>query len=230
MTCTDGSDTLSLPYAGAWDGLLDEWAAPQQLATNTVATTWGADNHLDALYAASDGETLYVAIAGRALGDTFGPNAIAVYVDVDFGAGSGLTDTTPLEVTGAVDDALGGALTFSAAGFGAEVAFATLNGATYTPAVADPATVAAGWRGLAPTDNLPWLTDGGVVASASGVEAWLPLATLLGPATGASHTLGLNVRIANQTGMSLANQALPEGLAGAADETSTGAASLTVAW
>jgi hypothetical protein len=232
LSCPGGMAASWLTYQASWDGLLGEWEAIEPLAESSLTTDWGAgENELAAFFAASDGQTLYVAVAGRAMGGAFGPNAICVYLDADFGSATGLQDTVGLDAAGAVDSALGGLAGFSAAGYGAEAAFATLDMASYDPAKdgADPAGKAAGWRGLAPTTDLPWLLEGGVYASAAAVEATLPLAALYpeGPQQ-KTRTIGLVARISNQDGTALANQSLPAGVSGAQNQTATQAAVFTL--
>ena len=216
VQCPEGDDATTLTYAHAYDGAMGEWPDDTLVATNTTATDWGPDNLLGGLYAATDGESLYVGIAGKAMGGGFGPNAIAVYVDTDFGASTGVSGTGDItDDDGAVDAALGGVLTLTLEGFGAEVAFATLDMATYTPDGGDPSSVAAGWRGLDPADDLPWLLEGLVVSGPDGVEASLPLAALYpGDPSGVDHTLAITARIVNQDGSSVSNQALPGGTDG----------------
>ncbi len=230
VTCDAFSAAGTLQIAGAWDGDLGEWPASSLLATATTASAWGPDdNHLQALHAATDGQTLYVAVQGFAHSD-LGQNAITVYVDADYGSGTGLTSTAALESDGAVDDALGGVLTFDIDGFGAEVAFAAIEKASYLPAVDDPAAKGAGWRGLAPAQDLPWLLDGAVISSAQGLEAYLPLQVLFGPPTGALRTVALVARLGTADGAYLSNQSLPQGTSGSAHEVSTEAATLTLVW
>ena len=226
-TCPDGADTISASYAVVWDGQLDEWPESALLASSTLASDWGEDNVLEALYADTDGENLYVGVAGHADGGGFGQNALVVFVDLDYGAGTGVQATADIvDGDGAVDAALGGAVSFGDSGFGADAALATLNMATYHPAIEDPSTVAAGWRGLDDPSNLPWLLSGAVYASAGAVEAVIPLADL--DAGGWPASWGFVARITNADGDYTANQSLPEGVSGAASEVSDSAATLTV--
>ena len=233
VTCPDGTDTLPITFGVTWDGDLAEWPAGTQLATTSLASDWGVDNVLESLHADTDGQNLYIGIVGHALGGDFGNNAIVAYVDTDYGEGTGVQSAVSVvDVDGAVDDALGGLVTFADAGFGAEVAFATLDGATYTPAVADPASVGAGWRILSDPTDLGWLLGASVVASESGVEAVLPLSELVDPDAPPSldfgpDTYGVVVRITNASGTFAANQALPEGVSGADNASTTAAASFT---
>ncbi len=229
LTCGADTASLTVPVQGAWDGLLGDWPDALKLATSAVPSDWGEANTLTDLYASTDGETLYIAVRGHTYGE-FGANALSVYIDGDLGGGTNVSDTATITDTdGAVDDALGGALSFDIPGFGAEVACATLDGATYTPEAnsGDPAAVAAGCRGLVTPTNLYWFLDAGVVSGADGVEIWLPLADLYGAPAGVSRTVGLNVRIGNGSGLVFSNQALPEGVSGVDNVVSTAAASLS---
>jgi len=232
VTCGSDSATGSLAYAGSWDGDLSEWPASSKLAEIVDAagtTEWGADNVLHSLHAATDGVNLYLAVAGKALG-SFGANAISIYLDVDPGSGTGVTNTNAITDTdGVVDSAIAGILNITASGFGAEYALATLDMGSYVPTVDDPGSSNAGWRELSPLDNMAWQLDGGVVASAAseGVEAWIPLSTLLGTPSGSSVTLGLIVRIGNNDGTALSNQSLPLGVSGTNNEESTDSATFT---
>jgi hypothetical protein len=74
----------------------------------------------------------------------------------------------------------------------------------------------AGWRGLDPVFDLPWLLEGSVFASGTGLEAILPLNLLYGPPAGLARKLGLVVRLGNKDGMSHSNQTLPAPFAEAA--------------
>lgn len=215
VSCDGGEDEIGLSYAATWDGVLDEWPASTLLAVNDVPTNWGAGNVLGALRAASDGVNLYVGIEGHAQGGEFGPNAVVAYVDRDLGEGTGLASMSAVTDTdGAVDSALGGVLTVGAAGFGAELAFAALDGDSWVPGAGGGD---AGWRGLDPAGDLPWLLDGAVHSGPVAVEAILPLATVFGPPAGAPRKLGLVVRIGNQDGAFLSNQSLPSGTSGEGD-------------
>lgn len=229
LGCPEGSDTLEVSVAHGWDGSLEDWPASSQVASNTVETDWGAgENELHALYLGTDGVNLYVGVSGLVGGDP--ANAIVVYVDGDFGTGSGLTDTKALENEGQVDASLGGLVVFDAAGFGAEVAMASVGMASYDPGIDDAASVSAGWRGLAPPGNMPWLLDGGVYGSPTSVEAFLPLDNLYGAPAGAPRTLGVAVRLVNADGLYASNQALPEGTSGDDNASTLGAISFQLVY
>jgi hypothetical protein len=210
LDCPKGSDVATLNYEANWDGLLTEWSAANEYATSDTKSDWGDENTLNALYVASDDEFLYIAIDGQAMGFLFGPHAITAYIDTDFGMGTGVVNTSDFENEGAVDNALGSALTFSIDGFGAEVAFASLNMASYDALNEDGPKGDAGWRKLSPAVDLPWLLSGSVLASETGIEAILPLDALYGAPSGVERQIGIAVRLGNVNGEAQSNQSLPE--------------------
>ncbi|MGB0591451.1 MAG: IPT/TIG domain-containing protein [Myxococcota bacterium] len=230
LSCPEGTAEITLSYVESWDGLLNEWPEASLLATNTLPSSWGDDNTLQGLYVAADDTHLYVAVEGQCYAAD-GFNAIVVYIDVDLGDSTGVTQTASLtDSNHAVDAVLGGILEFTAPGFGAEVAVTSLNMSGYDPLFADPIDATAGWRALAPADDFPWLINGAVYGSPSSVEARIPLEALLGPPTGATHQLGFITRLTNGTGDYTADQALPEGVSGDAYELAPEAASFSLTY
>jgi len=228
LTCPEGEADATLSYVDSWDGALNEWPEDLLLANNELESEWTEDNTLRALYVTHDATHLYIAIDGECSG-LEGANALLLYIDTDFGEGTGLTDTSTLtDSDHPVDDALGGVLSFTASGFGAEFAFASLNMMSYVPGAGDPAESMAGWRALSPADDLPWLTSAALYASGNAIEAMIPLEELLGPPSGLDHTLAFIARISNADGGYLANQALPSGVAGDANEVAPEATSITL--
>jgi hypothetical protein len=214
LACPLGDAEVLLTYAHNFDGNISDWPADTQIATNAISTDWGENDWLQALFAGSDGETLYIGVLGKTLDGGFGKNAIVVYIDTDHGEGTGVSDTSTFtDEDGAVDNALGGVLKFSADGFGAELGFASLDLADYWPGTDDPAVAEAGWRSFENPADLGWLIEGAVVGGEMAMEASIPLSSLYGDATGASHTLAIGVRIVNADGQAASNQALP-GLVG----------------
>ena len=217
LECAAGSTSFMVPYAHTFDGALGDWPAQTQLATNSVESDWGEENFLQHLYAGSDGETLYVGVAGHSVG-LFGPNAIVVYVDVDYGSGTGLQNTADLsDEDGGPDAALGGVLAFSDPGFGAELGFVSLDLADYWPGEGDPASAAAGWRAFEDPTDLTWLLEGPVIGDTAGLEASIPLSALYGEASAEERTLAIGVRLVSGDGDYHSNQALP-GLSGSEPE------------
>ncbi len=221
------SDTLSAGFeyllvdTPTVDGDLADWDPALRVASNTVVSDWSAANELTALYVAFDDTHLYVGIDGTVESN----NVIVAYLDTDFGASTGITDTVTItDNDGELDSALGGSAGFSLAinvtGFGADFAFGSkgMNDALGT--LVSP----AGLRGLTPPENLSWLVST-VDAGNHALECALPLADLLTtiPATGA--TLALVVKITEATGEHRANQTLPED---AASDTISQAFSFTI--
>ncbi|MDP6945223.1 MAG: IPT/TIG domain-containing protein, partial [Myxococcota bacterium] len=163
LDCPLGGATAALTYMESWDGALDEWPESTAIAQNTLPSTWSDTNVLSRLQVAASDSHLYLGVEGHAYGE-FGMNAIVIYIDADLGAATGLTMTSTLtDSDHPVDDALGGALELTAPGFGAEVALATLDMSDDLPGADDDGTP-AGWRKLSPPEDLPWLSDGSIIA------------------------------------------------------------------
>ena len=192
------------------DGDLADWGPAYLVATNSVVSDWDpALNALTELRVAYDDENLYVAVSGTAES----LNYILGYVDVDFGAATGVTDMSTLADNGGngdLDDALSNVVTVTAAGFGAEFGF----GAQGSSEVAPGALVATGgWRSLDPPDDFSWLT-GPVAAGVGTLETSVVLTDLLGdagiPSTGVQ--LAVAVKLSNKYGGTdgMSNQCLPE--------------------
>jgi len=111
------------------------------IARQTVEPGDGAIDgltELDALFVEADAENLYIGVSGNVLGP-FG-SGIAIFIDVDFGAGTGLRNF------GQLDDDSGPAtrllsnteVTAPVEGFGAEFAVATVGGAGLSSAPLAP--------------------------------------------------------------------------------------------
>ena len=230
LSCPEGSAEASFAYTTSWDGLVEEWPESTLLGANALPSAWTDANSLRGLYVTSDATHLYVGVDGECQGED-GANAIVVYIDTDFGENSGLTETSAIvDEDHPVDAALGGALTFTAPGFGAEAAFVSLDMASYDPSLGDPALSMAGWRSLSPGDDLPWLIEGAVHSSPTSLEARLPLSSLFGEASGAQRTLAFIARIANGNGDYLADQSIPEGVEGDANQLAPEAVSYTLTY
>ena len=230
LDCAAGSTSLTVPYMHSFDGAFGDWPAQTQLAGNDQESSWGAQNRLENLYAGIDGETLYVGVAGQSQGDG-AMNAIVVYIDVDYGAGTGISVTSEIvDEQGAPDAALGGSLTISDTGFGAELGFASLDLSDYWPGEGDPAAASAGWRSFENPADLGWLVEGPVIGDSAGLEASIPLSALYGDATGEERSLAITARLVSGTGDYVSNQALP-GLSGSEpDATSENVSVLTLTY
>ncbi|MBM4343431.1 MAG: IPT/TIG domain-containing protein [Deltaproteobacteria bacterium] len=193
----------------AVDGVIGtDWpAGAVGTAQNGVATSWGAGkNELKTLWIAFDKTHLYLGIAGT----VEAANAIVAYLDVDYGATTGVAGPLQLQDnSGAVDDAIASAAKGAEAGLGLDFAMATLGMASFDGADLSKST-AAGWRGLQKPSDFAWLA-GTVKAGAGAVEASIALKTLYPqgvPAGGAE--LRVVVVLGNANGAAISNQFLPE--------------------
>jgi hypothetical protein len=213
-------------------GISNTWTSDYLAATepHPDAGLWGAANALNELYVAYDSTGLWIGIAGTVDTNPSTTDALVIYLDRDFGAGTGIKDMSTLtDVTGLLDNACSGKLNASGVtGFGAEFCLGTFGMNTVLIGDVYPATDKAGMRDIAtdPT-NFHWAVDTAatphstvtVAASLSGsfVEAYLPWNTIFTsglPASGAQ--LALFVRITNFDGSQHANLSLPHD-----DDTST---------
>lgn len=189
------------------DGDLSDWDPALRVAVNTVPSSWTPANELTSLYVAFDDTSLYVGIDGTVGTD----NAIVAYLDTDFGAATGVTDTATItDQSGAFDATVGGSagvgsLTFNVTGFGADFVFGSKGMSEALAALTDT----AGLRGLSNPGDLPWILAT-VDAGSHALECALPLADLFTtiPATGVQVALVL--KIADPDGQSFADQTLPE--------------------
>ncbi|MDY0001424.1 MAG: IPT/TIG domain-containing protein [Polyangia bacterium] len=202
-TLASGFEYL-LVFSPTVDGALAEWPTACRVAANTVATDWGVgQNELTHLYVAFDQNNLYLGVDGTVEAN----NAILAVVDLDFGASTGVSDFSSVtDSSGSLDVVIAGTLNITTAGFGAEVVMGTKGMAE----VMAGTSTEAGWRGLSPLGDLPWLT-GTVDTGAHAVEASIPLATLWTsgvPSGGA--TVAVTVKLGDYEGSSWAIQALPE--------------------
>jgi len=192
------------------DGDLADWDPLYKVAVNSVASDWDPDlNALADLHLAYDGVNLYIAVSGYAES----LNYILGYVDVDFGAATGVTDMSTLTDNsgdGDLDDALSNVVTVTAAGFGAEFGFGAQGNTVVSAGDLAPN---AGWRSLAAPDNFSWLA-GPVDQTAGALETSVALTDLLGssgiPSTGLQ--VAVAVKLSNKYGGTdgMSNQCLPE--------------------
>lgn len=190
------------------DGDLADQPAAHQLASNSVATNWGAGkNQLSALWVSYDAQNLTIAVAGQ-VEDT---NAVTVYIDADYGSGTGVASPVDLkDNSGAVDDALASALKLSDAKLGLDFGLASLGLASFDGLDLAKST-AAGWRAFADTGNFAWLLGAIAGKPGTGLEATIPLKTLYPngiPGSGAA--MRVVVVLGNKDGAALSNQFLPE--------------------
>lgn len=186
----------------------DDWHPYSMAAMNVVGTNWGDGlNMVNNVYAAFDSNNVYFGVQGACEG----ANAIVVYIDIDYGAGTGVTNPANLnDNVGAVDDAISSIVVSTDTKFGAEFAWASVGMQSFPGGEASLST-GAGWRNLADVSNLAWLT-GPVIANAEapGIEASLPLSVLFQsgvPSGGA--TVAFAVVLLNKAGDAVSNQAVP---------------------
>ena len=215
----DGDFTVTKPDAFEYvlkftptvDGDLAEWELPYQVATNSVVSDWDLDsNALSSLHLAYDDDYLYVGVSGYAEA----ANYILGYVDVDYGAGTGVADMSGLmdnDGGGDLDDALSSVLQVTAMGFGAEFGFGS-RGTEDNPTMQDLSTD-VGWRGLSPVENFPWF-QGILLHGDVGFETALPMSTVLAGAAipPGGVTLAIAIKLSGPYGgtAGMSNQCLPE--------------------
>src|SRR6185503_15460656 len=118
--------------------------------------------------------------------------AVVFYLDVDYGAGSGLRDATTIgDGDGALDIALGGSIVVDDPSFGADWAGGTKGMASVA---GDALSGDAGWRLLFNAGDLGWFE--GAVAAGPAVEASIPMATILPSGVpGSGATLAIFARL-----------------------------------
>lgn len=195
---------------GEWDGAM--------VATNALASDWGPGlNELSAVYAASNGTSLWVGVEGV----IEATNAIVVYVDVD-GTAGGVRNMSSLDDTvGSLDNALSSTIS-APSGFAADFAFGS-RGMSHTGSGFDDVL---GWRSITipSTSDFGWIDNGEApsVCGASACETRIPTSSL-GVSSGG--TVRLFVRIVNAMGNDTSNQTLPTDMPSAPD---TVTASLSV--
>jgi glycosidase len=179
-----------------------DWTAEQQAGTNDTATDWG-DNVLSGLFVAYDDENFYIGIQGWVEAQ----NALAVYLDVDYGAGSsGLQSiAAATDNDGQLDNALSADITVTESQYKADMAVGTKGMASTGGALVED----AGWRriGENPAD-FPWIS-GEVVAGGAGFEAQISFDELFGGAPPTGTQVALFARLVNEDGQHLANQTVP---------------------
>jgi hypothetical protein len=196
------------------DGLLDsDWNAMSLATINDMLSNWdnptdaSKTNELTQLWVAYDAYNLYIGVKGT----TESTNAIACYLDVDYGSGNGVASPGAIGDTSiGVDNALGNLYAVGDGQIGIDFAFATVGMASFAGGDLGGSTN-AGWRGMAKPADLAWLQ--GVVQAKSGntaVEASISLSQLYPngiPASGAP--LKIACVLVNGDGSAASNQILP---------------------
>lgn len=157
----------------------EDWTMGTWMGANKatkVVDPWKG-NSVGQIFAAYDKDNLYIGLEASCA-----PlNAVVVYIDVDFGAKTGVAAPVGLKdnnnADNSVDDALSSVLEVTPAGFGIDFGFATVGMKSFLgKTLAD--SKEAGWRGMKDPANFDWLLGEVLVQAGSGVEASIPLATL----------------------------------------------------
>lgn len=198
-----------------------DWHVGSLLGMNSNASTWD-NNSVGTLSAAYDKDNLYIGVSGSVESQ----NAIVVYVDIDYGQGTGTQNPTDLkDNTGALDDAIASKYTCSDAKFGADFAVGTLGMVSFSSGVASE-SASAGWRNLGNTSDFAWLTAPVLAQGGKAMEASIPLATLFPNGIPAKGTrVALFAVITNKTG-----EAAPDGGVTPGQDGGKAFAVSTVAW
>ncbi len=198
-----------------------DWHVGSLLGMNTNASTW-ENNSVSTLHAAYDKDNLYVGIAGSVESQ----NAIVVYIDVDYGQGTGVQNPADLkDNSGQLDDAIASKTTCSDAKFGADFAVGTVGMVSFTSGVAGD-SASAGWRNLSNTSDFAWLTAPVYAQAGKALEASIPLATLFPNGIPAKGTrVALFAVVTNKSG-----DAAPEGGVTPGQDGAKAFEVMTVAW
>ena len=225
-----GSDAVATDVAAAdaasprgtpvIDGVIGaDWPAGALSETNTVVSTWNpALNALSSIRVAWDATRLYLGIRGT----VEATNAILVFIDRDYVAGSTATGVTSIasltDGVGSLDNAVSCNVTEMPVGFGVDMVWGTRG--MQTKAAADLIDN-VGLRNVSCSGcagNFNWVA-GDVVACVGGAtpacEVSIPWTALYGGAAPPVPSLGLFVRITNMDGSDLSNnQCLPQQASG----------------
>lgn len=203
--------TYVLRFTPTLDGSIGEWSDLLKIGTNSIVSGWDASkNKLSNLYAAYDSGYLYVAVEGY----SESMNYILCYIDMDFGASSGVKQMVWLsdnDGNGDLDDAFSNVLEVSVPGYGADWGFGTRGMASFAQGSDLSGSTYVGWRAMGTPYNLPWFQ--GTVKSGSGaVEAAVPLATVLPQGIGNGTQVALFCKLTDRYGdlVGISNQTLPE--------------------
>lgn len=178
------------------DGNLNDYGAPLVMQTRAPSSN---QNRLDALYVRNDDQYLYVGIAGRVDTSEGLTNGVALFIDTDFGAGTGIQNFNLLDDdSGPATRLLSNGQVNAPAGFGAEFAVGVfrhsalhsspeadyVGDAVYPPVVG----AQAGFYRVSP-DRLTWML------SEPARIAWLPRQNPNDPATGLEIALPLRTLV-----------------------------------
>jgi len=191
----------------ALDGSLAEWTAVYSLGTNALTTNWGVADELNEVFFAYDDARLYFAFDG---GSAVG-NALLLYLDTDYGAGTGLRNGSSLtDNSGELDDAVAGAFTVTDTAFGAEWAVGTKS---MTVKTLGSYNDMSGLRNIvSDTGNFSWFDQEELAVGTQIIEIAIPF-SVLGITTG-TRQLAVFALIADWQGQAYSNQSLPSGITG----------------
>ncbi len=189
-------------------GQAADWNPWSLASVQATPTGWGVGkNQLDQLYAAWDKDSLYFGIVGTVEAS----NAVVIYLDIDYGSGTGAKQPSDLkDNTGNLDDAIANGLLVADGQIGIDFAAGSLGMAGFTGTNLALSTD-AGWRGLSNVNDFAWTV--GTVAPAvdkQSLEFSILLTQLFPkglPAGGA--TVKYVAVIVNKDGSSISNQFLP---------------------
>ncbi len=189
------------------DGVITEdgsdWTEDQHVGTNATASDWG-DNVLTDLYVSYDDNNLYIGVKGFVEYD----NALVVYLDVDYGPGSGGLSaiSAATDTTGALDNCMSADITVNDTNFKADWAVGTKGMASANHVMDDE----AGWRNVGIDSADFWWYEGAFVTGTGGFEAALPLDTLFDGPVPDGAQIALFARLQNYDGQYFSNQTVPE--------------------
>ena len=196
-----------------------EWPQQLQVAYSEAASSWGP-NQLEALWVATDEQALYLAVAGWV--DPSADNAVVVYLDLDYGTGTGISDMNQLvdelghEDTPGLDGAVSSRFRVSDEAFGAEYALGSAGMASLALDENDPQLRSqAGLRGLGDGTAFTWppavVQTTALEPGLGAIEFAVPWSSLYAngsPEAGAR--LAVFVRIVSRDGEYAASASLPE--------------------
>jgi len=212
--CTEENKTVCQDENGTFvclcdDGFSDDGngkCSESIFAENSTVSDWGdTTNFLKNVKVEWSSSNLEITIEGS----VDSSNAILCYLDVDYGAGTGVKNMNTIsDSKGVLDKAIGSLIDATAAsGFGADYAFGT-KGMVSATATWDEH---AGWRNITiDQTDLHWIstaTSPVTVDATPSVKGSIPISEI---AVSPGDELALFVRIVTNNGQSVCNETLPE--------------------
>lgn len=79
------------------DGIIDNGWEPADTSSSTHQSNWSSSNDFDNLYLARLDDSLYIAVSG---GFNAGNNTVNIYIDKDYGEGTGINDFSDIQGDG----------------------------------------------------------------------------------------------------------------------------------